>query len=700
MVKRQQAENIIAANEQSLRSLERAITFSKNQFSVILLCCNYEFLQELILQELAIRGWGNDTIQNITLAKNTTNLYPTIESQLTINQPTGLMIIGFDSVNEIDDLLRSINQVRDEFRKRYQIPMILWVNDQVLQKILRLAPDFASWAATPIRFEMTSPGLLEFLHQETDDLFTRVLQINHHQGNYPTLEQIWVSSDQLHYAIKELQNGGMEIAAQLNASLEFIFGIDNYVNDQINDALTNFQESLHFWHQQANLFDIDATINRVEDNPSPDYNYHIKKAISLLYIGLCYCRLADQDQKLSERYWQSARTYFQQCLASLENTENTELISKVTGQLAEVLYSLQAWGELQTVAQKSLELHQLYGSKIQLACDYRFLAQVAIHNANWMQASIFGHISLLKLEEAKNQHESDDYLFPLLLEQIYLLTLAKALSQLGQKKVALEYIDTASQQLSLALESSEHQYDAYRYIRLLQILRSLYFESGQYLQAYIIKQELHSVEQQYGFVPFIGAGRLQPQRQVTNPAVIPTFGSSSIALEISASGREYDVNNLIGRISRADQKLIIIHGQSGVGKSSIVTAGLVPALQNRTVGDQIAVPVVLQVYTDWLEELGKSFTKAMSELRKTSVMETESIFNISTPITINSIWQQLQENADNHLITVLIFDQFEEFFFGCTDIHQKQAFDKFISDCLGISFVKVILTLREDYLHN
>ncbi|MDP5017204.1 MAG: hypothetical protein NWQ43_07870, partial [Dolichospermum sp.] len=699
MVKRQQAENIIAANEKSLRSLDRAITFSKNQFSVILLCCNYEFLRELILQKLAIMGWGNERIQNIAVAKNTTSLYTTIQSQLTINQPTGLMIMGFESVYEIDDLLRSINQVRDEFRKCYQIPMIFWVNDEVLQKIVRLAPDFASWAATPIRFEMTSLGLLEFLQQETDDLFTRVLQSNYTQGNYVTIEQIWVSSDQLHYAIKELQNRGMKIEAELNASLEFIFGIDDYVNDRINSALTNFQKSLHFWHLQERLGGIEYPINTEENHSSPYYTYRLKKAILLLYIGLCCCRLAEQNKRISERYWQSAKRYFQQCLETLEITGYTELVSELIGQLAEVLYSLKAWAELQLVAQKSLEIHQLHGSQIQLACDYGFLAQVAVHNSRWMQASILAHISLLQLAEAKNQNQSYHYLFPLLLEQIYLLTLAKALNNLGQETVAAEYIDTASQQLSLALETSEHQYDAHRYIRLLQILRSLYFQAGQYLQAYIIRQKLHSVEQQYGFVPFIGAGRLQPQRQVTNPALISTVGNSSIALEIAASGRESDVNNLIGRISRADQKLIVIHGQSGVGKSSTVTAGLVPALQNRAIGDQIAVPVVLQIYTNWLGELGKSFKKAMLGLGKTSAMEIESLSGVSVPTTINFILQQLRENADNHLITVLIFDQFEEFFFGCTDIHKKQIFDQFISDCLGISFVKVILTLREDYLH-
>ena len=699
MVKRQQAENIIAANGQSLRSLERAITFSKNQFSVILLCCNYEFLREIILQQLALNGWGNESVQNITLAKNTTSLYTTIQSQFIINEPAGLMIMGFESVYEIDDLLRSINQVRDEFRKRYQIPIIFWVNDEILQKIVRLAPDFASWAATPIRFEMTSNGLLEFLQQETDDLFTRVLQSNYNQGSDLTLEQIWVSSDQLHYAIKELYDRGIGIEAELTARLEFIFGIDDYVNNRVDSALNNFQKSLHFWAYQKKMGAIQSTIYKQEELDDSSSASLLKKSILLFYIGLCCCRLSEQNPTENVRYWQSAKTYFQQSLQTFEIIDRLDLVSEFIGQLLEVLYSLKSWTELQVIAKRSLELHQMYGSKIQLACDYGFLAQVAVHNSQWMQSSILAHISLLQLDAGKKHQESNHYLFPLLLEQIYLLTLAKALNHLGQKTIAEEYIDKASQQLSLALESSEHQYDAHRYIRLLQNLRSSYFQIGQYLQAYIIKQKLRSVEQQYGLVPFIGAGCLQPQRQVTNPTLISIFEKSSIALEISASGREYDVDNLIGRISRADQKLIVIHGPSGVGKSSTVTAGLVPALQNRTIGDQIAVPVVLQVYTDWLGELGKAFAKAMSEVRETSSMETESVSDISIPTTINSILQQLRENADNHLITVLIFDQFEEFFFGYTDIHEKQAFDQFISACLGISFVKVILTLREDYLH-
>ncbi|HLO85323.1 MAG TPA: hypothetical protein VK203_09970, partial [Nostocaceae cyanobacterium] len=720
MVERNSLAEIIATNQRALHSLERAIALSSGQFSVVLVCCNYTVLRELILQQLAQRGWGNEKIYKVFVPHNALSLYTPLHSQL-IQKPAALMVFGLESVEGIEDLLSSINHVRDEFRKRHLFPMIIWVNDEILQKILRLAPDFASWAATPIRFNMTPGTLLEFMRQETNSLFARVLHYEAVQSqqitnSYSTLEQIWVRSYELRLAIKELQNQGIEIEPELNASLEFVFGIDDYVSDRINAALEHFQQSWQFWQQveaveerqeiQPEWENWDVIYNSSSPSPLPLSprpslpSPHLpKQGILLLYVGLCYCRLAEQNQTASRQHWQSAKTYFQQCLQTFQAAGRIDLVAEYIGQLAEVLQCLQAWDELQIVAEDALELHQNYGNHIQLACDYGFLANAATQKSRWMQASILAHVALLKLREAQNQGDNYHCLFPLLLAQIYYLTLAKAQEKLNQSAVAKEHLEKAKQELTAALESSEHQYDAHRYIRLLRTLRSLYFEAGCYLEAYVLRQKRRSIEQQYGFRAFIGAGRLQPQRQATNPALMSTSGNSTIALEIVVSGREGDINNLIGRISRADQKLTVIHGPSGVGKSSTVSAGLVPALQNRAIGDQIALPVVLQVYTDWVRELGKVLIEAIPKNLIVTDSNTKQPVYLSSPITIEGILQQLRTNADNDLITVLIFDQFEEFFFGYTDREQKAAFEQFISDCLNISFVKVILSLREDYLH-
>ena len=69
------------------------------------------------------------------------------------------------------------------------------------------------------------------------------------------------------------------------------------------------------------------------------------------------------------------------------------------------------------------------------------------------------------------------------------------------------------------------------------------------MEAFFIRRERRSVEQQYGLRAFIGAGRLQPQRKAKNPVFISPTKNSHVALEITASGRERDINLLIGKIS-------------------------------------------------------------------------------------------------------------------------------------------------------
>ncbi|NEQ87149.1 MAG: ribosome assembly protein 4, partial [Moorea sp. SIO2I5] len=60
---------------------------------------------------------------------------------------------------------------------------------------------------------------------------------------------------------------------------------------------------------------------------------------------------------------------------------------------------------------------------------------------------------------------------------------------------------------------------------------------------------------------------------------------------------------------------------------------------------------------------------------------------------------QLRQNEQHNLRTVLIFDQFEDFFFVYLDKAQRRQFFEFLEECLTTPSVKVILSMREDYLH-
>jgi len=76
-------------------------------------------------------------------------------------------------------------------------------------------------------------------------------------------------------------------------------------------------------------------------------------------------------------------------------------------------------------------------------------------------------------------------------------------------------------------------------------LRSLYFERGEYLKAFRTKKTQRSIEYQYGFRAFIGAGQLQPHRQALNPSMPCVETQAAIAEEMTASCRQQDIKLLL-----------------------------------------------------------------------------------------------------------------------------------------------------------
>ena len=145
-------------------------------------------------------------------------------------------------------------------------------------------------------------------------------------------------------------------------------------------------------------------------------------------------------------------------------------------------------------------------------------------------------------------------------------------------------------------------------------------------------------------------------------------------------------------MGRDDCKLTVIHGQSGVGKSSMLQAGFIPALTPQAINARNGVVVLQQVYTNWTKRLGQRLLEAM----------TGTSNGLALPEAVHSttaILEQLRQNVDHNLLTILVFDQFEEFFFIYKDPVQRKPFYDFLRECINTPYVKVILSLREDYLH-
>ncbi len=659
-------ETVDINNERSLKTLIRAISFtSGRRFSLILVRCNYRHLQEQMLQRL--RDECPVEIRELMLPRSAHTLYTAIQTEFGDEQLPALMVLGLENVGKLDDLLLATNQVRDEFSKSFKFPLVLWVTDEVLKKMMRLAPDFHNWAATPISFFLSKQELIDLLRERADSMFGSILapdagslngrlgklSIQNSNSQLPTRQH----RQELEFALKDLQKWGRVLEPDLAASVDLVLGWDEYNRHQIDAAIEKYLQSLAVWQQTENLE---------------------RQGVLLFHLGLCHLRYAELNRAENKRYWAEARHYFQQSVEVFEQAQRPDLVAELSTQLGEVLQNLEQWDELQALAQKSLSLHQTYGSSIQLARDYGFLAEVALKRSNWVKAKRLAQQALQLLAETSiNQGQG-----------LYLLLLAQAQQGLNCPQDAVNSLERAKIQ-------SAPQDDPRLYIRILEALRVLYFEQKQYLKAFQVKQERQLIEGQYGFRAFVGASRLQPQPQIRSgegQGVVLSPGQTQevVAQEIAVSGRQFDVNRLIERIVRDDCKLTVIHGESGVGKSSTVNAGLIPALKQKIIKTRDVLPIPLRFYSNWIEALGELLTEALATRGE------------AVPQPLNStaeIVEQLQQNENRNLITVWIFDQFEEFFFVYASQAARRPFFEFLSTCLNIPYVKVIFSLREDYLH-
>ena len=136
-------------NERSFSTLIRALRLSQGYFSFVLVHCNSLALRQQIVDRLQANS-AQKPLQLI-LPKSATSLYTTIVAEVGSEKPPALMIIGLESVESIDRLLISTNLVCTEFSKKFSFPVVFWVTDELLRKIIRTAPDLYN-RMTTIRF--------------------------------------------------------------------------------------------------------------------------------------------------------------------------------------------------------------------------------------------------------------------------------------------------------------------------------------------------------------------------------------------------------------------------------------------------------------------------------------------------------------------------------------------------------------------
>ncbi|NEP79612.1 MAG: ATP-binding protein [Okeania sp. SIO3B3] len=456
---------------------------------------------------------------------------------------------------------------------------------------------------------------------------------------------------QLKIAIEQLESNykTQQISPLHIANIDFILGREEYGNSQIEQALKKLKNSLLIWKNSTKVLPGEVVTQQINERLE-------KIGVVLFHIGLCYEHQGNLNILQKNNYWQQAQNNFQQSLDLFAQIDRQELVAKFIIQQGEVLKKLEAWTDLYKLAQHALELHLTYGTEEQIAQDYGFLAEAAMHESKWDHAS-----QLAELAVAIQHQSVDDPLEIAQYQNSYFSILTESQSNLEEWQATVNQLEKARRQ-------TNHHHDLQSYLSILKALKKLYFEQDQYGKSARIKEEKLRIEHQYGLKAFIGINPLQAQQNSDNNPIIPR--------EIKVSSRLKDVNNLVARIKSQDHKLIVIHGDSGVGKSSLINSGLIPALLAENSEDhQVILPILLRVHTDWMRNSN------------------------SATWNLEYVLETLRTNNQKNNVKVLILDQFEEFFTVCPKPAQRLPLYQFLYDCLRFNCVKVVLSIQTNYLH-
>ncbi|NEP57549.1 MAG: tetratricopeptide repeat protein, partial [Symploca sp. SIO2G7] len=344
MTKSHPPVDISVENQHSLERLAWAIEASQGKFKLIWARCNYAGLRSRLVEQL--QSICSVPLRVLVLKSSARTVYTTIRGALGEEIPKALLVLGLDGVDNLEQVLTATNFVREEFRKNFPFPLVFWVTEQLHRQLMELAPDWESWG-TSREFKITKEQLAEFIQDKAEQFFAGNLRL--------TLQDCW----ELGIGNRELGIGNWESgisplsppsllsspapsassasSKNLESELAALLGFVKYVNNQKDEAINYYQQSLTFWQE----------VNNLE-----------RQGKLLLEIAFCYYLKTFQHSETNHPDWQAARNYLRQCLEVFAKAKRPDLLANSMVSLGKILRRLQDWERLQTVAEKALAVHQ------------------------------------------------------------------------------------------------------------------------------------------------------------------------------------------------------------------------------------------------------------------------------------------------------------------------------------------------------
>jgi tetratricopeptide (TPR) repeat protein len=604
------------------------------------------------------------------------------------------MVTGLERVENLVALLKAANLGRNAFPPALPFPVVLWVSDRTLGLLNRHAPDFKSFAGAPIPFEYPPGELIHSLHANADGLFATMLALGdaspHHTDAFD-YHQGSALRTELEFALVDIAQSHDSLDGDLRASLDFLKGRDAFSRGDLDVARYHFNQSLSHWQKAADPRTKAATPPPPHPlTPAPPTPRQ-KQAVLLFYLGATYRSQAIFQRSVYQRLLSKAENHFSACLRIFRDLHQLELVGKFIHALAEAQQKLEAWPALARTAAEGLTLH--HQDPVRLARDHGYLAEVALAQGQiaTAQSEAERALEILTIAGALGGGLAIAVSEPAIASRfqrgwyLYLL---------GRVHIAQGHTTAAIALLEEARAHTDPKTDLTLYRSILSALQKQYYAQKDYRQAFNVKLTQRQIETRFKLRAFIGAGEIQPQDFPRPVADAPV--QALMATEIQASGRQMDVDALTLRLEQARYPLIIIHGPSGVGKSSILYAGLVPALTRSFPEGRTTLPVLVKGYRDWPDEVNQALTRT---LQHRGTPDGDGI-PPAAPIDPLALLDRLKTFTEtSYRQIVLIFDQFEEFFVEAPTVLQRQDFYAFLIDCLNSPYLKVVLALREDYLH-
>ncbi len=221
---------INAHNQKVLEDLAWAIEADgeTKQFALHFIECNYISLREQEIKNL--REICEIPLTCFVIAPDATNLYTGIQAQIEQEIPQALLVLGLESVTNLEQLLEATNFAREEFRKHCHFPVIIWVNSEISQKLSSVARDFQNWAAAPSKLLMSSTSLIEELERKIELLMEQIGA----WGSLKFLPTEEILGANYHFeagkALEDLEAQEFELTPNIRATLDFVEGRSLYAS--------------------------------------------------------------------------------------------------------------------------------------------------------------------------------------------------------------------------------------------------------------------------------------------------------------------------------------------------------------------------------------------------------------------------------------------------------------------------------------